>query len=154
MAGLFGAIERLFISVCNPTADPKCVSMLKQLQSMLAVLLVYHHLLWGPWRPKEALLLPKLVLQIASSLLSQSDYAKISHAFGRRLVFNIFDQLIKSKSSNWKFIGYQYMAPCVQMELRVYCSKGVAWHEAQMKHKGELNRGFGTGSGCFNWLWS
>jgi hypothetical protein len=53
VAGLFGAFERSFISVWNPTADPKSLSMLKQLQTTLAVLLVYHHLLWDHEEQKK-----------------------------------------------------------------------------------------------------
>jgi hypothetical protein len=41
------------------------------------------------------------------------------------------------------------MAPCIQMELKAYCGKGVAWHEAQ---GGTQAGGFGTGFGCLNWF--
>ncbi len=64
VAGLFGAIERSFISVWNPTADPKSLSMLKQLQATLAVLLVYHHLLWDYKDQKKHFRSQNLFLQL------------------------------------------------------------------------------------------
>jgi hypothetical protein len=45
----------------------------------------------GTMKTKRSTSDAKTCFAIASSLLSQSDYARISHAFGRRLVFNIFD---------------------------------------------------------------
>lgn len=64
MAGLFGAIERSFISVWNPTADPKKSINVKTAASYSCSTFGLPSFAMGLKRPKEALPIPKLVLQL------------------------------------------------------------------------------------------